>query len=272
MKRLIEYIITERKGDSKRKEELINYLKGKKYPDYLDTLEDMLNDPKTRALIEDGFGGNLGNTQLKFSEKVIPVRRLLPTQEQIGMAESLRYGLEYPHKVKLYFSGKPIEIKHPIITFNSMYVIDGHHRWSEVLCFNPDAEVVCLNYDGDMSPLQMLKATQGAIAASIGEIIKSRPKGANLYDCDKFDIEEYIDDKLTDECVEEYIKQVEEIETREDVIQFIIDNVMELIHDYPPIKYAPAREEMPQTSKAGGVDDEESALGRMKNDKVLKVK
>ena len=50
MIRLSDFILE--KKQKSRKEELINYLKGKNYPNYIETLEDMLKDPKTRALIE----------------------------------------------------------------------------------------------------------------------------------------------------------------------------------------------------------------------------
>lgn len=270
MKHLHTYI-SEQKQKS-RKEELVDYLKGKNYPNYLDTLEDMLKDPKTKALIEDGFGGELGNTQLKFSERIIPVKKLLPTQQEIGMTQSLDYGLKGKNSVSLYFQDEPIEIKHPLITFNGVYVIDGHHRWSEILCFNPEAEMVCINYDGDMSPIQMLKVTQGAIAASMGKLVHTSSNGINLYNEKISTIQKYIEDTIKDEVVDDFIKYNNDLENKNDVVDYITDNVQDLVNDYPPIKYAPDRDDMPQTSKAGEHTDKESALGRMKNKKVLKVK
>lgn len=270
MIRLSDFILE--KKQKSRKEELINYLKGKNYPNYIETLEDMLKDPKTRALIEDGFGGELGNTQLKFSEKIIPVKKLLPTQQEIGMTQSLDYGLKGINDTKIYFQDAPIEIKHPLITFNGVYVIDGHHRWSEILCFNPEAEMVCINYDGDMSPIQMLKVTQGAIAASLGKLVHLKSNGINLYDSKITAIRKYIKNTIKDTVIDNFIKYNPNLNDKNDVINYITDNVLDLINDYPPIKYAPERDDMPQTSRAGEHTDKESALGRMKNDKVLKVK
>ena len=55
------------KSNKERKEELERWLKHKKYEDYVDTLNKMLEDPKAKALLEDGFGGKLGDTKLIFS-------------------------------------------------------------------------------------------------------------------------------------------------------------------------------------------------------------
>ena len=66
-----------------RKSELERYLKNKKYPDYVKVLDEMVSDPKTKSLVEDGFGGYLGDIQLNFSEKHISVKRLLPTQNEM---------------------------------------------------------------------------------------------------------------------------------------------------------------------------------------------
>ena len=254
-----------------RKQELINYLKGKKYDEYVDTLEDMLKDPKSKSLIEDGFGGDLGNIQLKYSIQNISVKKLLPTQNEIGLDSSLKHGLTDINKVKLYFSNQPLVIKHPLVTFNGVYIIDGHHRWSEALCFNPNAKMVCLNYDGDMTPIQMLKATQGAIAASLGEIPVSKRKGSNIYDCTKNEIEKYIEEHITNEVIDEF-KYYTKLKSKNEIIDYILENCIELINDHPTLKYAPERHIMPQANKAGSPNDKDSALHKMKNDKVLKVK
>ena len=164
---------------SERKKELVSYLKNKNYKNYIQTLNDMLKDPKLRALVEDGFGGELGDIQLDFSEQVIDVDKLDPTQNEIGLTQSLDYGLKSTKNFVKYFEPF-VEIKHPLVTLNRKYVIDGHHRWSEILCFNPKAKVVCINYDGNITPIEMLKITQGAIAATKGEIESHEKHGENL--------------------------------------------------------------------------------------------
>ena len=63
-------------SNKQRRKELEKWLKHKKYDDYVETLNKMLEDPKSAALLEDGFGGELGDTKLTFSVKEIPVSQL----------------------------------------------------------------------------------------------------------------------------------------------------------------------------------------------------
>lgn len=254
-----------------RKKELEKYLKNKSYPDYIKTLDEMISDPKTKALIDEAFGGDLGNIKLKFSEQNISVKRLLPTQNEIGLESSLKHGLTKSENIKKFFSNKPIITKFPLVTFNSNYVIDGHHRWSEVLIFNPDAKMTCIDYSGDMSPIQMLKATQGAIAASMGDIPMSKRKGKDLYECSKREIEDYVKETITDSVINELINNIYNLNSKDEVIDYIVENCINLRNDHPIMKYAPDRDIMPQAEKAGSEKETGSALNKMKNNKVYKV-
>ena len=70
---ILEAIKTEElfDGDSKtKKNKLAEFLKGS-YEDYIDKLNELLKDPKTAALLEEAFGGALGDVQLKYSKKNI---------------------------------------------------------------------------------------------------------------------------------------------------------------------------------------------------------
>ena len=270
MKSIITYI-----NESKysRKKELEKWLKGRHYEDYVKVLDEMIDDPKAKALLDDAFGGSLGNTQLRFKGESLSANRLMPTQNEICLDVSLKYGLQKPERVKEYFEDD-VEIKHPVVTFNESYVVDGHHRWAEIYIFNPNAKMVCANYDGDMSPIQMLKVTQGAIAAdpSIEDLPVSKPRGMNLYDMSNREIRSYIDKNMSNDIANELIKYVEGLEDREDALEYLTDNAISLKVDHEPITNAPNREIMPQTSKSKGKNDQsEAALKRMENDKVYKM-
>ena len=90
-----------------RKSELERYLKNKKYPDYVKVLDEMVSDPKTKSLVEDGFGGYLGDIQLNFSEKHISVKRLLPTQNEISLESSLKHCLQKKESILKLFASCP---------------------------------------------------------------------------------------------------------------------------------------------------------------------
>ena len=76
MKKINSYIFESREietnSNKQRRKELEKWLKHKNYDDYVDTLNKMLEDPKSKVLLEDGFGGELGDTKLTFSVKNIP--------------------------------------------------------------------------------------------------------------------------------------------------------------------------------------------------------
>ena len=205
------------KNNKERKAELVKYLQHKDMHDYIETLNNMLDDPKAKLLLEDGFGGDLGDTTLKYSIEEIPVRNLRPTQSEIDVDKSIKYSFTKPETVDMIMANnsKCVEINNsPIVTFRKNYVIDGHHRWSQVYSINPNATVTCFNYDGDISPIQMIKAVQGAIAAvkaenGDGENIPSKiVEGKNIFDKEwnKKHIYKYIYDNITDKFIEQYIK------------------------------------------------------------------
>lgn len=255
---------------NERKKELISYLKGKNYKNYIQTLNDMLKDPKLKALIEDGFGGELGDIQLNFSEQYIECDKLDPTQNEIGLTQSLDYGLKSTKNFIKYFESI-VEINHPLVTLNGKYVIDGHHRWSEILCFNPKAKVVCLDYAGNITPLEMLKITQGAIAATRGNIKSNEKHGTNIYDMKKFDIKKYIEQNLVDDVVLAFkTRDNHKFVDRSDVVNYLTDNAVSMVKNHPLLNNAPNRGLMPQTSDDNNTKISEP-LKNMRDNKMTEI-
>jgi hypothetical protein len=279
-------------GTKKEKvKQLEKFLKGS-YEDYIDKLNELLKDPKTAALLEDAFGGELGNIKLKFGRKNIPVQQLLPTQSEIDLKNSVLYPLCHPECIKNFFkNANSLELSIPLITFNEMFIIDGHHRWSQGLCFNPSCKMVSINFKGAMTPTQMLKATQGAIAAYMSKNDNNDngipssivSKGFNIFDKNRAEMEDFLEQVYngviamgSDKCnVDVVISEISEfvpsITDRASLTSYICDNVERLKYDHTPVPGAPNRGLMPQTDKAGKLD-KDSAIQRMMDDKVLKVK
>lgn len=259
-------------SSAERREELKQWLKGKDYENYVDILNKMLDDPKAAALLVDGFGGELGDTKLKFTTPNLVVSGLVPTQSEIDVSKSIDWELKNPEYLETILKNKPIVFSTPLITFRHNYVIDGHHRWSQVYAFNPDAKMTCFNYEGDISPIQMLKATQGAIAAKKAEsendekIPSEVVEGQNLFDkaWNREKIVEYIKSKEKDNkydiagCVNVMKSYKKEIDTLDKFAEYVADNLMQLKSSNPPIESAPNRGDMPQTDKAGNDPDDPS--------------
>lgn len=283
MVRLEEYILENARtthSNAERKEELEKYLKGKNYPDYVKTLNKMLEDPKAKTLLEDGFGGDLGDTKFTFRVKLIKPMSLRPTQNEIDVDKSIKHSLTKLDNMKHLFDDKIITAGMPLVTFRGNYVIDGHHRWSECAMINPEGNMVCFDYDADISPIQMLKAVQGNIAAALAsrdedpEIPSGKTNGPNLYDKEwnKSKIREYVSEKLTEESCSVYIEK-KNLSSRAEAIDDIVENIWNVKTNNYPEDNAPSRGEMPQTDKAGQdkgskpssyPDKKGSALNRMK--------
>ena len=291
MQTLNNYIFESREvlttSNKQRRKELEKWLKHKNYEDYVDTLNKMLEDPKSAALLEDGFGGSLGDTQLKFSVQKIPVSQLMPTQKEIDLDKSLKHALTKEESFKKTFKN-PIEINKPIVTFRKNYVIDGHHTWLQAIALNPNGKILAFNYDGDISPIQMLKAVQGTIAAvkaddnkNNGKLPSNKVEGPNFFD-DDFDrkkIRKYLEDTFDDSLVDIYCEYIKKCKDRDDIIKYLEDRLLDIKANNYPFEAAPSRDDMRQVFKGGtDKDDKESAypdkegsaMNKLKNDKFMK--
>ena len=291
MKNLNLYIFESREisttSNKQRRKELEKWLKHKRYDDYVDTLNKMLEDPKAKTLLEDGFGGELGDTKLTFSSKEIPVSQLMPTQSEIDLDKSLKHALVNKESFKKTFTD-PIKINKPIVTFRQNYVIDGHHTWLQAIAINPKGKILSFNYDGDISPIQMLKAVQGTIAAvkaddnnNNGKLPSSKVDGPNFFD-DSFDekkIRKYLEDTFDESLTNIYCKYLDNCKNKKDIIDYLTERLLDIKSNNYPFESAPSRENMPQVFK-GGTDEgdkssalpdkEGSAMNKLKDDKFMK--
>ena len=274
-------------SNNQRRKELEKWLKHKNYEDYVETLNKMLEDPKSAALLEDGFGGILGDTKLKFSVQKITVSQLMPTQKEIDLDKSLKHALVKEESFKKTFSN-PIEINKPIVTFRKNYIIDGHHTWLQAIALNPNGKILAFNYDGDISPIQMLKTVQGTIAAvkaddnnNNGKLPSNKVEGPNFFS-DKFDrkkIRKYLEDTFNDDLIDIYCEYIKECKDRNDIMKYLEERLLDIKANNYPFESAPSRDDMPQVFKGGtDIDDKSSALpdkkgsamNKLKNDKFMK--
>ena len=291
MKSINSYIYESREvsttSNKQRRKELEKWLKHKKYDDYVETLNKMLEDPKSAALLEDGFGGDLGDTKLTFSVKEIPVSQLMPTQSNIDLDKSLKYALTDKESLIKTFTN-PIEINKPIVTFRENYVIDGHHTWLQAIALNPKGKILAFNYDGDISPIQMLKAVQGTIAAvkadknnNNGKLPSNNVKGPNFFD-ESFNekkIRKYIEDNLNEDLIDQYVNYIKKCYNYDTTVDYIVERLLDIKSNNYPFDTAPDRKNMPQVFKGGTdkddkssalPDKEGSAMNKLKDDKFMK--
>ena len=152
--------------------------------EYVANVNDMMSDEKGRLALELVAGTlpadklkklGLKNVTFKFvSNKATPVSYLCPTQSEICLQDSLEKPVAnefncMPDLIK----GQSVKLGIPIITCNGKFIIDGHHRWLQAACVNPDAtmETLDLQIDAGVSGIDftdtedILKVTQSLIMA-----------------------------------------------------------------------------------------------------------
>ena len=152
--------------------------------EYVANVNDMMADEKGRLALElvagtlsDDQLEELGLKNVKFTfvaNKATPVSHLHPTQNEIGFPNSLKKPVTnkfncMPDLIK----GQSVKLGIPIITCNGKLIIDGHHRWSQAACVNPDAtmEALDLQIDTGVAGIDfadaedVLKVTQSLIMA-----------------------------------------------------------------------------------------------------------
>lgn len=220
---------------------MIELIHDKDYDETVDFVDEIVKDPKLKFLLSLGFGGDFSNLKLKLKKTNIPAKRLIPTQSEIGTDETLKY-LVQGKDIDVCFEKTTI-VKKPIVTFQGTFIIDGHHRWSQIFVTNPDANIVCIDITGNLSPLSMLKAVQCTIGSNTGKLIRKDIQGKNLYNTTEKELRKYFKDNLSDTVRENLLKYYEDPEGS------LVQNVIQLQRNNKPILNAPDRGEMPQTSK-----------------------
>jgi len=119
-----------------------------KYEDFVTTLAGNAADPKVRAFISAGQLDDSGDDdKFRFTERAISVDELLPTQNEIDVDKSLKYPMKNPVDFLNYVNGEGEAFAPggPIVTYDGKYVIDGHHRWSQVYACNSRAKIQAID-------------------------------------------------------------------------------------------------------------------------------
>lgn len=226
------------------------------YPEFVSKLGDLAKDPKVQAFLRAGKGdGSDSDDKLTITAKVIPVKDLFPTQNEIDIQGSLAWPLTNTTSTQNILKKGPVTIKAPAVTYNGKYIIDGHHRWSALYCMNVDGLLNCYDIKGPkMDPLDVLKIVQLAIAADTGEVPTASVKGINLLKASDKDIKAYILKYTKPECLDIFNKMLSarfgKLNNESLADKVIIPNVKQMQQKNKPVPGAPNRNVMPQTDDA----------------------
>ncbi|MBR4407748.1 MAG: hypothetical protein IKT27_05490 [Clostridia bacterium] len=211
------------------------------------------------ALLEKGFGDGEYAEKMDTTTMNIKAKDLHPTQNEIDVGKSLSYQVsgKNPEQVKQILDGGPVTVNLPLVVYDyngTYYIVDGHHRWSQVFLLNPNCEIDSLvfkNSAGDTAqdPADMLRDFQGAIAiANDGEVPQSTvAPGMNMFDWSSDQLREYLEKNIQDGMVSAYQDFYNSEIDKDDIENAIIGNAGLMKKSNKPIKNAPSRAVMPQT-------------------------
>ena len=183
-------------------------------PDYVALLKKIAADPDFQALARAGKTDQAG-----AADEVVNVKRgataaqnLIPTQAEIGFSNSLADQMKNAYgstESALGMKGTPIimpsadKIPPAILIWNGKYILDGHHRWSQVMMTNPTGEVAVDNMTGPAldSEEDALKMTQLAIAINAKRVVTKDFSGANLMNVSAEEVYKFVYNNITDEVI-----------------------------------------------------------------------
>lgn len=151
--------------------------------EFVSKLSELIKDDKVTAFLNAGLAdGNAADDKISVKRGPIVVNSLKPTQSEIDLKGSVGWPFKNPGTIAGILAGTAGVINSPLVVSNG-YVIDGHHRWSQVYCLNPSATIDCIDFVGFKSPAQALKMVDLAIAAKIKRLPTANVEaGFNIYD------------------------------------------------------------------------------------------
>jgi hypothetical protein len=78
--------------------------------------------------------------------------------------------------------------------------------------------MTCINLESDLGPIATLKSAQLAVAGTQGDVQVRKVEGKSIYDINKKDLRDYIDKNITEECINELIKQVSSVKDKDTAV------------------------------------------------------
>lgn len=226
-------------SNAQRRKELEKWFEDIKYGDYPNTLHKMLEDPKVKALLDDGYSHLWDDTALDFTVQKVPSCTLVPTRPTLDLNQSLLPALADPQKFEQLFI-EPIVIDKPIITFRRNYIVDGHHSWIQAIALNPEKYVTILDYNSrELSSTVFFRAIHKAEEAegdNGGKQTSETEEKFNLYNkqFEEKDIKEYIKRNITKETVDCFVAHIAGCTDRRTTIDWIVKNLLRIKYNNEP--------------------------------------
>lgn len=224
------------------------------YEAFVAQLGDAVKDSKVKAVLAAGEEDGIpADEKITLTDGDLDVTALRPTQNEIALDKSLTYPLTDVKSADACLKGGTVAIAGKrIITAEGSYIVDGHHRWSQLYAMNKDAKIAVTDMvSRDLkNPLDFLKITQVAIAADLGKVPTQTAKGSiNLITISEDQLKKFVIDTITDPVLEAF-KKYNKATTKEEAADYIWTNVQSMQKTSKPVAGAPKRDFMPQTDDA----------------------
>ncbi len=254
IKKLVRSLIKEAEEEQKQvatvdpetENELKDILKAD-YPTFVQKLGDNISDPKFQQAIK----AVADKTPIKTTDLAPSVKDLKPTQNEIDVDKSLKFPLTNAQSADVCLKGGTVSIagKKIVTGGGGKFIIDGHHRWSQLYVVNPEAKISSLDISNVTDPIAGLKATQLGIAGDIGKVPTAKVEGNNLLVMGKDALVAYVEKTVTPEVIEVF-KKYGKGDNAKAVGEYIWKNVETMQQNNKPVSGAPGRGIMPQTDDA----------------------
>jgi len=217
--------------------------------DFVNKFKSIATDTKVQGVLKRGQkDGNPGDDKISYESTDIPVSKLKPTQNEIGMDESLKNILTDKYgSLGSFLQGSADVGPNPLVTYNGQYIIDGHHRWSQVFAANPKATVPCMNLKGSLGPMDILKIVHMSIAVGAKKLPLSSAQGTNLLKVDSQSVMDYVKTNMTETAFKVWQQAGNE---NIEAVQKLITGNVGAMQKNGVADGAPPRTAMPQTDAA----------------------
>ena len=238
------------------RKETISLYKVKDYEAFIEQLGDISSDSKVKAVLLGGlYDGQIKDDKLNIKDITTKTSTFKPTQREIDLEASLKWIGKNPESIPDLLNGGIIGPEHfggnEIISSNGKYIIDGHHRWSQVYLINPDIDLKTVDLP-ITNPIKALKSSQIAIAGLSGKIlIKKVDTEKNLFTMPLNKIKSEIPKHLTPRFYAEFYKHdPNKFKDKNIVNNHIYRNIIKLREENKPATKI-HRGEMPQYDSVG---------------------
>lgn len=219
----------------------------KDYKQFIAALGKHIKDPKFVSAIQ-SLSDKL---PVQTKDMTVKCTDLRPTQNEVVLTNSLSYPMTDTTTAENALKGSNIAVagRKVVTGGGGTFIIDGHHRWSQTYCLNPEATIQCMDLTQITDPEEALKATQIGIAAQTGTVPIAKGGGVNLFTISEDVLKKYVIDTITDPVIEIF-KKYGKGDSKEAIANYIWGNVKKLKTDNKPLNPKPNREKMPQTDDA----------------------